>query len=240
MRHGLMVADDERHAFSLVVMDDHRQNFLRGGMAANVTVETINCKLSIPKSIVHQPDFQTSSFRRLFRDSFYNYTILAIQVERLSFIEHSSDLFTYCVACPRPSEPGPLFLSGDGIFGLSRYKNASLDISRRESELGIYFIQGVNIRDKEAVIDEETEPCSNFDAAESNVRYSALKSDTGLFGCCCARHQTPLLYISMTTGERFDYFDAILNDLLRLYGTNRQVFVYYDIACKYSKNFVVQ
>ncbi|KAI7846802.1 hypothetical protein BDC45DRAFT_580393 [Circinella umbellata] len=54
--------------------------------------------------------------------------------------------------------------------------------------------------------------------------------ETGVFGSTCARHGFPLFFISMTTGEIFDYPISILNRIKQRYGTN--IGVLYDVACK--------
>ena len=139
-------------------------------------------------------------------------------MERLSFIDDSSHLYDYCVACPRPDEPGAVFLSADGLFGLSRYQNASLETIRRDSEIeNLYFVK---TRANTATQAEDEDPCSNFNAGDGSSRTSPMKAQTGLFGICCCRHHTPFLYTSMSTGERYTYLDQILKAFLEKFGTN--------------------
>ena len=189
--------------------------------------------------IAHQPHLSTSTMLRVFRDAYYNFVILSLRTERLAFIPGSKTLFEYCAACPRPHEPGSLFLAADGIFGLSRYKHASLSIQRRgDSMEDLYFISNAGVGKLANQVDYG-EPCSTFEADEASRSGQINKADTGIFGVCCARHHTPFVYVSMTTGERYDYLDNLLKHVFKDFGMDRPAYVFYDIACKYLVNFKV-
>ena len=85
------------------------------------------------------------------------------------------------------------------------------------------------------------DPCSNISAA--GLAYRRHKSSTldekGVFGMCCARHGTPLLFLDMYGGECYDYCDKAIHTLLKG-DTSRKVYLFYDIACKYGAKFRVR
>jgi hypothetical protein len=60
----------------------------------------------------------------------------------------------------------------------------------------------------------------------------------GVFGVFCARHETVLRCTDMYKGERFAYFDYILNKMLDPDDT-RDVYLYYDVACRYQPHLLV-
>jgi hypothetical protein len=91
------------------------------------------------------------------------------------------------------------------------------------------------------VVDEEDgDPCSNFAAAGASFRRhkSSTLDEKGIFGLSCARHGTPLLFMDIYKGENFDFCDQALHALLKG-NEERRVYLFYDIACKYGKNFKV-
>jgi hypothetical protein len=88
---------------------------------------------------------------------------------------------------------------------------------------------------------DEQNLCSNFratDFAYSRNRRE-VKDETGIFGLFCARHGTPLLFTDIYRGERYGYCDHLLAKILREYGEDRNVHLFYDVNCKYSVNFKV-
>jgi hypothetical protein len=102
------------------------------------------------------------------------------------------------------------------------------------------------------------EPCSNFHAMDSTYSRTASQYRDekgchffliiGIFGIFCARHSIPLKFVSIMEGERYGkdfffilkgYFDHLMNEVLKSYGSGRKYFLFYDIACKYGINFFV-
>lgn len=60
----------------------------------------------------------------------------------------------------------------------------------------------------------------------------------GVFGVFCARHETVLRCTDMYKGERFAYLDYLLQQMLEPDDT-RNVFLYYDVACRYMPHLLV-
>jgi hypothetical protein len=90
-------------------------------------------------------------------------------------------------------------------------------------------------------MNEDSGLCSSFKASDFNYSRNrrALKAESGLFGLFCARHEVPLSFVDMTTGERYAYCDALLRDVFLKHGSSREVHLFYDINCKYSVNLKV-
>jgi hypothetical protein len=83
--------------------------------------------------------------------------------------------------------------------------------------------------------------CSTFNATDlqSSNNRQRVKDQKGIFGLFCARHEVPMSFIDMFTGERYCYCDTLMANLFKEYGTDRKVFLFYDVACKYGVNFKV-
>jgi hypothetical protein len=86
---------------------------------------------------------------------------------------------------------------------------------------------------------KKSDACNNFRANEKKSSSPYLK-ERGIVGMTCARHGIPLLAVDMTTGEQFIYADFLISQLVRHYGQTRKYYIFYDIACAYSKNFNVR
>ncbi len=103
----------------------------------------------------------------------------------------------------------------------------------------MYFVDDI----ERSLNDCETQnhDCSIFRAANlhSTRNKGNIKDEQGIFGLFCARHEVPLYFMDMYTGERYGYLDALLAKLLKDYGENRRIHLFYDISCKYSVNFNV-
>ena len=114
----------------------------------------------------------------LFRWAYYNYVICQIVLEKLTFSD------PYCSACPRPGEPGPVYVAADGNFSLYRFKKADSDVQKRDSELkGLFFLSqdGSDLQD---IMDEEQDLCSNFTAVGLSTRnQNQVKDETGMYIC---------------------------------------------------------
>lgn len=63
--------------------------------------------------------------------------------------------------------------------------------------------------------------------------------ERGIFTMMCARHEVPLLATDITTGERFDYADALITEYMKQGYGGDCINIFYDIACKYQVNFKV-
>lgn len=128
-----------------------------------------------------------------------------MSLERLSFA--APGLFEGCVACPRPNEPGPLYLSADGNFSLFRFEKADKGYQSRNSEhKGLYFLEDSSHEINDSMT-ENPGLCSNFTATDlgSSANRQNIKDEKGIFGLFCARHEVPLSFIDMFTGERYGF-----------------------------------
>jgi hypothetical protein len=102
-----------------------------------------------------------------------------------------------CVACPYDDESGDLHIAMDGNFRLFRYWFAGKFVSKRAEVLEFFCpLQTVN--------DEQFgDSCSHDFLAGKHLPSYEKCDETGLFGGYCARHDIPLKFINMYTGERF-------------------------------------
>ena len=163
-----------------------------------------------------------------------------ISLERLAFV--ADGLFQGCVACPRPHEPGTLSVAADGNYALFRFVNADSGTQYRKSEHhNLYFPDYDIPQSLNDPMLENLGLCSTFTAADlySSANRHKVKDEKGIFGLFCARHEVPLAFMDMFTGERYAYCDTLLANLFRTYGQDRKVDFFYDIACKYAVNFKV-
>ena len=90
-------------------------------------------------------------------------------------------------------------------------------------------------------MDEDVDLCASFKAAsfEYSRNRRASKAENGIFGIFCARHEVPLAFVDMYTGEKYAYCDALLAKVFQEHGSEREIHLFYDINCKYSINFKV-
>lgn len=251
IQNGYFPSQSKEWVFLLAFLEDHRKYNQHSGVPCYATSSILLGKglmhywhaIKSHRSLEYQPAL-SNYIELLFRDAYYNYVILMIRFERMDFVGDSWQVARgQCPACPKDGESGPLYLAADGCFSLARLTKAS-GTTTRQSELDGFFFSGAfNAspgidRSTRDTVDED--PCSNFAAAGPAFRRhkSSTLDEKGVFGICCARHGTPLCFIDMFGGECYDYCDQVLHMLLKG-DTQRKVYLFYDIACKYGKSFRV-
>jgi Kyakuja-Dileera-Zisupton transposase len=133
-----------------------------------------------------------------------------------------------------------VFLAADGCFKAHRLKKKGQIIDPEAYNIDHFIVSEAEIklclaqatRNNSTAHDSQ---CSDF-AATSNRRMGPDFDETGIFGLCCARHETPLIACNMFSGDRFVYLDKLLNMIATKSmhpNDDRQIYLGYDVACKY-------
>ncbi len=64
--------------------------------------------------------------------------------------------------------------------------------------------------------------------------------EAGVVGAFCARHETPIYIMDMKVGEKFIYADTILKNIQSKLSGGNNIYLYYDIICKYMPHIKVK
>jgi hypothetical protein len=140
-------------------------------------------------------------------------------------IQNTEYSYDGCIGCPNVGESGDLHIAADGNFRLFRRKNAG-KYNIREASKSPYVLVDQSLRN---IRERDEQGCSSVFRARSSGKKSNY-DQTGVFGLFCARHEMPLKFVDMFSGERFIYPVKLLQSLLD--DPLRKTYLYYDLACK--------
>lgn len=125
----------------------------------------------------------------------------------------------------------------DGCFTSGRLKSKGKD---QLNNFDRHFILKNEEETNESIQVHPIEPSnckSKFFAMKENmgesIKYNRL-DETGHFGLACARHEVMIKMVDMTSGERFIYPDLLLKNYFESESNPENIYLYYDIMCKYS------
>lgn len=233
VRMGFFPSADRRVAFSLDLLDLYRQLLLSSGLSKLVFIQAI--------SAIQDKDFD--SMYKHFISTMTEYTHTMFNTETLLFMD-MQHLFKGCYSCPSKGQIGPLNLAADGNFRSFSYaKNHVIPDSLLTSHFMLnqpYMKDKLEEAKKQVKLKPGDIPCSNFRALEGQAtgKFKSL-NETGMFGICCARHETILCATDMFSEERFAYLDTLLELFLEDVEKDRPVNVFYDIGCKFERHVEV-
>ena len=189
------------------------------------------------------------SFKKPWEHAYFNWLELdricqASCIEELEGLTgntfQSNALASLCPACFYRSDKDvlPCVFSIDGNFQHSRRKWISADREsvpyKRELFISDDYAQ-VNL---DSSILENNGGCNHaFVAASMETKPKSMTNldETGVMGSVC-RHDIPLRYLNLFTGERSSSTIALIKSVVEQCPINTPIHVQYDIACKFQRS----